>query len=83
VAGASRSIDHLITQQECELEGAEHCYSVLVETGVFSSDSKESLSLDHSPRDFLPAESSFQEPTYTVGNVLEAVELIFEKQNFK
>ena len=38
--------------------------------------------LEHSPRDFLPAETSFQEPTFTVRNVLEAVELIFEKERF-
>ncbi len=83
VGGAtSRSIDHLITGAEYDLEAAEHCYSMLVETGVFSSDSKECVRLDHSPRDFLPADSRFQEPTYTVQNVLAAVELIFRKQNF-
>ena len=86
VIGLSRSIDHLITD-ECELETAENCFSVLVETGVFSRDSKggfaSSSPLEHSPRDFLPAETSFQEPTFTVRNVLEAVELIFEKESFK
>ena len=33
--GLSRSIDRLITD-ESELETAENCFSVLVETGVFS-----------------------------------------------
>ena len=37
---------------------------------------------DHSPRDFLPVQESYQEPTYTVNNVLDAVNLIFEKQKF-
>ena len=37
---------------------------------------------DHSPRDFLPVQESYQEPTYTVNNVLDAVNLIFKKQNF-
>ena len=84
--GLSRSIDRLITD-ESELETAENCFSVLVETGVFSRDSTGGFAasyspLEHSPRDFLPAETSFQEPTFTVRNVLEAVELIFEKERF-
>jgi len=85
--GLSRSIDRLITD-ESELETAENCFSVLVETGVFSRDSSIGFAhssyspLEHSPRDFLPAETSFQEPTFTVRNVLEAVELIFEKERF-
>ena len=39
--------------------GAENCYSVLVETGVYSTDSKHTVTLDHSPRDFLPVQDSY------------------------
>merc|ERR1712226_572039 len=82
----SRSIDHLLCGDdgkcETQLSGAENCFSVLVETGVYSRSSKEMVSLDHSPRDFLPVEDSYQEPTYTVNNVLDAVNLIFQKQRF-
>ena len=80
----SRSIDHLVGS-EGELNGAEHCFSVLVETGVYSPTSagaQDFATLNHSPRDFLPVEESYQEPTYVVRNVLEAVNLIFEKQKF-
>jgi len=82
----SRSIDHLLCGGdgicETQLSGAENCFSILVETGVYSRGSKEMVSLDHSPRDFLPVQESYQEPTYTVNNVLDAVNLIFEKQKF-
>lgn len=82
----SRSIDHLLCGDdgtcETQLSGAENCFSVLVETGVYSRSSKEMVSLDHSPRDFLPVQDVYQEPTYTVNNVLDAVNLIFEKQKF-
>ena len=68
--GLSRSIDRLITD-ESELETAENCFSVLVETGVFSRDAAAGggfaapsySPLEHSPRDFLPAETSFQGTT--------------------
>lgn len=83
--GTSRCIDHLVGEGVdggggSFLEGAENCHSVLVETGVFSADSK--ASLNHSPRDFLPAEDFYQEPTFVVTNVLEAVNLIFRQENF-
>ena len=80
--GLSRSIDHLI-RAEGELQGAENCFSILVETGVFSAEAKDNVSLRHSPRDFLPVEESYQEPTYSVRNVLEAVNLTFEKEGFR
>ena len=82
----SRSIDHLLCGAngicETQLSGAENCFSVLVETGVYSRGSKELVSLDHSQRDFLPVQETYQEPTYTVNNVLDAVNLIFQKQQF-
>jgi len=60
----SRSIDNLVSSSgNLHLSGAERCYSVLVETGVFSADGDgPPVSLEHSPRDFLPVESSYQEP---------------------
>ena len=79
---ANRSIDHLIKASGNELQGAERCLSILVETGVYQEDAKDSVSLDHSPRDFLPIEESFQEPNFTVSNVKDAVDLIFEKERF-
>jgi len=82
----SRNIDHLLCSDdgicETQLSGAENCFSVLVETGVYSRSSKEMVSLDHSPRDFLPVQDVYQEPTYTVNNVLDAVNLIFKQQKF-
>ena len=60
----SRSIEGLLGT-EGELCGAEACYSVLVETGVFTRDGGQLPSLEHSPRDFLPVESSYQEPALT------------------
>ena len=86
---ASRSIDHLLGSEASSewIGGAENCYSVLVETGVYSSGGSRgggpgAMSLDHSPRDFLPVEESYQEPTYVASNVLEAVDLIFKKEGF-
>ena len=81
-AGNSRRIEHLVGTSEVELCGAEKCFSVLVETGVFSQESKGSITLNHSPRDFLPVEESYQEPTFVVRNVLEAVDLIFKQEDF-
>jgi len=75
----SRSIDDLIGAVD-ELKGAINCYSVLVETGVFSRAGGVPVSLDHSPRDFLPVENSYQEPSYCTNNVLDAVDLIFKKE---
>lgn len=85
----SRSIEHLIGADndegggaEAMDSGAENCYSVLVETGVYSTDSKHTVTLEHSPRDFLPVQESFSEPTHTVKNVYEAVDLIFKQENY-
>jgi len=75
----TRSIDNLIGASE--LSGADTCYSVLVETGVFN-DSGQPTSLEHSPRDFLPVEKSYQEPSFTTSNVLEAVQTIFKREKW-
>lgn len=76
----SRSIDHLL---DVELnEGAESCYSVLVETGVYSGKKDHNMTLNHSPRDFLPVEETYQTPTMIAPHVLKAVEAIFRRENF-
>ena len=55
--------DSLDSEESCDERlmesGAENCYSVLVETGVYSTDSKHTVTLDHSPRDFLPVQDSY------------------------
>jgi len=65
-----------------DLSGAERCYSVLVETGVFKADGAHPVTLEHSPRDFLPVENSYQEPAFTTAHVLEAVQTIFKKEQW-
>jgi len=77
-----RSIDRLVMKDGEHLSGAEQCYSVLVETGVHSGDEKASLSLEHSPRDFLPVEDSYKEPSFCTNHVLDAVQMIVEKENY-
>ena len=62
--------------------GAQNCFSVLVETGVFSSTANSDLSLNHSPRDFLPVEDNYLEPTFTCTDVAKAVETIFNEEEF-
>jgi len=77
----SRSIDNLVGAVG-ELSGADCCYSVLVETGVFSNDGGQPVTLDHSPRDFLPVENSYQEPAFTTAHVLEAVRTILKREQW-
>jgi len=77
----SRSIDKLVGAVG-ELSGADCCYSVLVETGVFSTDGGQPVTLDHSPRDFLPVENSYQEPAFTTAHVLEAVRTILKREQW-
>ena len=48
--------------------------------GVFRPDGGQVTSLEHSPRDFLPVEKSYQEPTLSTSNVLRAVQTIFSKE---
>jgi len=77
----SRSIDNLVGAVG-ELSGAENCFSVLVETGVFSREGGQPTSLEHSPRDFLPVENTYQEPSFTTSHVLESVQTIFRREQF-
>ena len=77
----SRSIG--TRQGELLTEGAERCFSILVETGVYSrttGSKNDDLTLNHAPRDFLPMKKSFQEPFMIVPDVLHAVQAIFEKE---
>ncbi|XP_076363026.1 haloacid dehalogenase-like hydrolase domain-containing 5 isoform X2 [Tachypleus tridentatus] len=63
------------------VEGVTSCKSVLVHTGVYNQNVDKG-DYDHSPRDFLQAEVAQKEPTYKVENVLSAVNLIFNEENF-
>jgi len=65
--------------------GAENCYSILVETGVYSKESKDEdrFILNHSPRDFLPVhDTQILDPTMIVPDVAKAVEAIFKREGF-
>ncbi|CAG7837229.1 unnamed protein product [Allacma fusca] len=83
VAVGARNIHNLLggNPSECDQE-TEQCFSVLVETGVYSQDREECL-LDHSPRDFLPVEEKLREPDYTTSNVLQAINLIYKKESYQ
>lgn len=79
----TRTIEHLLQADPSDWDlGAESCFSILVETGVYSVDREESL-LDHSPRDFLPVEEKLREPNFTVKNVSKAIDLVFEQESFQ
>ena len=63
--------------------GAENCTSILVETGVYSGANDHNMTLNHSPRDFLPMiDESLQRPSMIMPHVLKAVEAILEKEEF-
>jgi hypothetical protein len=49
---------------------------------VFSADGGQPVTLEHSPRDFLPVENSYQEPAFTTAHVLEAVQTIFKREQW-
>ena len=63
-------------------QGAEKCISILVETGVYSSENDQSVNLNHLPRDFLPIEENYLKPSIIVPHVSKAVEAIFECEEF-
>ena len=75
------NIEHLF---DSELNvGAENCTSILVETGVYSGVNDHNMTLNHSPRDFLPIiDESLQRPSMIMPHVLKAVEAILEKEEF-
>jgi len=74
----ARGLD--ISRQDFQGLTAEHCYSVLVKTGVYDEDN--SCSLDHIPRDFLPVETRLQEPSMTTPCVLHAIQEVFRREQF-
>ncbi len=78
--GSKRRTESFGVLKQNSNDGALHCYSVLVQTGVYTEAPKGHS--DHSPRDFLPVEEKFQQPTYVVNNVLDAVDLIFSCEKF-
>lgn len=80
---ASRSFEHLMGPSEVKFRTeAQRCYSILVETGVYSFEDRASLNWNHSPRDFLPVEEELLEPSFLVHNVRDAVDLILKNEGF-
>jgi len=59
---------------------AERCFSVLVQTGVQHGPAGAS---DHSPRDFLPVEERLLRPDFDCRDVLDAIELILEREQWE
>ncbi|CAG0896759.1 unnamed protein product, partial [Darwinula stevensoni] len=56
----------------------DHCYSILVETGVYGDHSVDSHS--HSPRDFVTLSERLRKPSFITENVLRAVELVLHRE---
>jgi len=79
---SSRCIENLVGVPSL-LNGANQCHSILVETGVYSRFGGSPVSLEHCPKDFLPVEEKYQEPTFAVDNVLGAVDTIFQAEQYK
>lgn len=79
---SSRCIENLVGIPSL-LNGANKCHSILVETGVYSRFGGSPVSLEHCPKDFLPVEEKYQEPTFAVDNVLGAVDTIFQAEQYK
>jgi len=62
---------------------AQRCYSVLVETGVYTeAEASEGDGPQHVPRDFLPVDPALKVPSLTVPCVLGAVEAVFEREGW-
>lgn len=81
VAGRGAHTSQLDIDEEENYPCAEECHSILVQTGVSSASS--GVDLNHSPRDFLPIEEGLREPTYYVPDVLQAVNLVLQKEQFQ
>ena len=59
----------------------ERCFSILVESGVFSSTHIQTL--NHQHRDFHERRTDeLNQPDYTCANVLEAIDLVFDLEKF-
>ena len=62
--------------------GVERCFSILVETGVYSRsrvNETRKMLLDHNHRDFI-MDPELVRPTLTVPNVLEAIQAVFKME---
>ena len=62
------------------LDSAEHCKSILVNTGVYSSDSTMAYGTGVSSHVDFAVEDDLRKPDYMVANVLEAVQLVLAKE---
>lgn len=51
-----------------------------MKTGVHSSSSV--LDQNHTPRDFAGLEGDLKKPSFVVPNVLDAIQLAFQRENF-
>ena len=79
--------DNDLEEDGSYIVGAESCESVLVCTGVYSSNrayagKNAKLLLNHNHRDF-KIDADLTKPTMVVNNVLEGIENIFEKEGFR
>ncbi|ETE70154.1 Cat eye syndrome critical region protein 5, partial [Ophiophagus hannah] len=90
-AMAAESEKHLETQRDCSISvsSAKNCHSILVCTGVYNphgdipTDPEDILkTLSHGHRDF-HFDPSLVEASYVVNDVNDAVELVFQKENWK
>lgn len=64
------------------LDSAEICESILVNTGVYSSDNTMAYGTGVSSHVDFAVEDDLRKPNYMVGNVLEAVQLVLRKEGF-
>uniref|UniRef100_T1IVC9 Haloacid dehalogenase-like hydrolase domain-containing 5 n=1 Tax=Strigamia maritima TaxID=126957 RepID=T1IVC9_STRMM len=84
VAGAAVNKVDMILSSDLGVdsaEGADSCESILVQTGVYNKDAGLET-CNHSARDFLPVEEKLREASYTSENVHEAIDVIFEREDF-
>ena len=84
IAMMESDVDELFDTDEtddAEFIGIEECESILVCTGVYSSnrDYTENILLDHNHRDFI-MDPELKKPTIMTTNVLEAVQAVFHLQ---
>ena len=68
-----------VSIQYCDIVKA---VEYLLFLGVFSADGGQPTTIEHSPRDFLPVENTYQEPAFTTAHVLEAVQTIFRREQW-
>lgn len=76
------SVGDEINEEEL-LDSAETCESILVNTGVYSSDSTMNYGTGVSSHVDFAIEDDLRKPDYMVTNVLEAVKLVLEKEGIE